>query len=357
MRRFVVSLLAAFLFLLVLGWLARERISLSLAERIIARNLATSVLDDLPDGLHVALCGAGSPLPDPDRSGPCVAVIAGEKLFIVDTGSGSSRSLARMRIPQGRIDAILLTHFHSDHIDGLGELLMQRWVNGTRSEPTPVHGPRGVEQVVSGFNRAYAQDGVHRVAHHGEKVAPASGAGGIPRPFATPGEGTGQPVLEEDGLTITAFRVEHEPVRPAVGYRFDYGGRSLVVSGDTAKSANLQKFAEGVDVLVHEALSPRLVALIRNGAARAGRENIEKVAVDIVDYHTSPVEAAEIARDAGARHLVFYHVVPPLPIAPLAGVYLDGVDKVYEGGVTLGRDGTFVSLPSGSDAIELTDLL
>jgi ribonuclease Z len=284
-------------------------------------------------------------------------VIAGGELYVVDSGSGSSRSLARMRIPQGRVEAVFLTHFHSDHIDGLGELMLQRWANGADESPTPVYGPRGVEQVVEGFNRAYAPDSSYRVAHHGEEVVPRSGAGGLARPFATPTDGEGRVVLEADGLRVTAFRVDHQPVDPAVGYRFDYRGRSILLSGDTQKSYNLRSFAEGVELLVHEALSPQLVALIERAAAGAGRTNIEKITADIVDYHTSPVEAAEIARDVGAKHLLYYHIVPPLPLAPLEEVFLDGVDEVYQGPVTIGRDGTFLSLPADSDAIEEKNLL
>jgi ribonuclease Z len=341
---------------LAIAYAQRGAIALRLAERVVARNLATSQLDALPDGLHVVLCGAGSPLPDPRRSGPCVAVIAGQELYIVDAGSGASRSLARMRIPQGRIDAVLLTHFHSDHIDGLGELLLQRWANGASDSPTPVYGPPGVDGVVAGFNRAYAADARYRVAHHGPDTVPPSGAGGRARPFGTPALGEGRVVLESNGLRITAFRVDHTPVDPAVGYRFDYRGRSVVLSGDTRKSANLESFAEGVDLLVHEALSRELVALIERGAAAAGRANIEKIAEDIVDYHTSPVEAAEIARDARVGNLVYYHIVPPLPLAPLEAVFLEGVDDVFDGPVTVGRDGTWVSLPADSDAIEVNNI-
>jgi ribonuclease Z len=357
MRRFLVALLALIAIAAAIGIVFRRPLALFLAERVIARNMGASLLDEVPDGLHVALCGAGSPLPDPDRSGPCVAVIAGRRLYVIDSGSGSSRSLARMRLPQGHVAAVFLTHFHSDHIDGLGELMLQRWVNGAHDSPMPVYGPSGVEAVVEGFNRAYDQDSIYRVAHHGEGVVPRAGAGGSARPFATPADGEAIVVLEVDGLRVTAFRADHRPVEPAVGYRFDYAGRSLLVSGDTRKSANLSRFAEGVDLLVHEALSPELVALIERGASTAGRANIEKIAADIIDYHTTPMEAAAIARDASAGYLLYYHIVPPLPLAPLEEVFLEGVDEVYEGPVTIGGDGTFLSLPAGSDAVVVKDLL
>jgi ribonuclease Z len=326
-------------------------------ERVVASNLATDLLHELPDGLHVALCGAGSPLPDPGRSGPCTAVMAGERLYLVDVGSGSSRVLSRMRIPQGRIEGILLTHFHSDHIDGLGALLLQRWANGSATAPTPVFGPEGVEQVVEGFDLAYRADHRYRVAHHGEEVMPASGAGAVARPFASPADGEGTVLIDEGGLEVTAFRVEHAPVEPAVGYRFDYKGRSVVVSGDTTKSANVQRFAEGVDLLVHEALAPHLVEVITSGAEAAGRDNLVRITRDILEYHTSPIEAAELARDAGVGHLLFNHIVPPLLLAPMEELFVEGVDDVYTGPFTIGRDGTLVELEAGSESIEVRELL
>jgi ribonuclease Z len=345
------------LLLALVGYALRTTITLRLMERLVASNMQTDLMAELPDGLHVALCGAGSPLPDPNRSGPCTAVIAGDRLFVVDSGSGSSRILSRMRIPQGRIEGILLTHFHSDHIDGLGELLLQRWVNASNDTPVPVHGPDGVEQVVDGINAAYAQSRRYRTAHHGEKVAPTSGAGATGHPFPEPADGEVAVLVDDGGLRITAFRVEHAPVDPAVGYRFDYKGRSVLISGDTDKSANLQHFAEGVDLLVHEALAPQLVMRLHEGARAAGRENLAKITHDILDYHASPVEAAEVARDADVGFLLYNHIVPPLLLSPMEDIFLEGVSEIYEGPIAIGTDGTLIRMDAGSDSIELSELL
>lgn len=333
----------------------RAQFATSLMSRVAGQNMARDAIAELGDGLHVVLCGAGSPLPDPERSGPCVAVIAGNAFVVVDAGAAAARNIARLGLPTGRIEAVLITHFHSDHIDGLGELMMQRWVGAAHVEPLPVVGPPGVALVVDGFDAAYRLDAGYRTAHHGESVAPPGGAGGDARAFALPADGEGPVVWRSGDLEVRAFRVQHEPVAPAVGYRFDYQGRSLVVSGDTVKSPNLEARAKGVDLLVHEALSPELVARMNAAATAAGRTNLAKITADIPDYHTSPVEAAEIARAAGVGHLLFYHVVPPLPVPGLDRVFLAGVSQAFDGGVTLGRDGTLVSLPSGSDAIEVDE--
>lgn len=356
MKRVIMVAVAALLGVGVIAWLFQEHIVMRAMSRVAAQTMGSTLLDGLPKGLHVALCGAGSPLPDPARSGPCVAVIAGDRVFVVDSGSGGSKVLSRTRIPQGQIEAVLLTHFHSDHIDGLGELMMQRWVNGTHTAPLPVYGPPGVEKVVEGFNRAYELDHTYRVAHHGNATVPDSGGGGEARAFAVPEEGRDVVVLDGD-VKITAFRVEHDPIDPAVGYRFDHAGRSVVISGDTVRSANLERVAEGVDLLVHEALSMEMVQALTEAARAAGRDNLVKITADILDYHTSPVDAARSAQAAGARSLLFYHIVPPLLLRPMQGIFLRGVEEAYDGPFTIGIDGTLVSLPAGSGAIEVSELL
>lgn len=323
-------------------------------QRQVARSLSGEAFREMTGGLNVVICGAGSPMPDPTRAGPCVAVIAGERVMIVDAGSGAVRNLAPMGVPVGQITDVFVTHFHSDHVDGLGELMLQRWGNGAHTAPLPVHGPAGVEDVVAGFNQAYAHDFKYRVAHHGEKIIPPGGAGGVAVPFAPPAEGQGTVVLEAAGLTVTAFLVNHAPIAPAVGYRFDYRGRSVVISGDTVKSANLQRFATGADVLLHEALNPELVGILTRGAAQAGAANIEQITRDILNYHTTPVEAAQVAQAAGVKQLVFYHVVPPLPLRLLERRFVKGVAEIFHGGVTVGRDGTWIRLPRDSDAVEVS---
>ncbi len=351
----VAAVLAAVLYAM------RERIALGLMAGVIERNMAADPLGELSEGLHVGLCGAGAPMADNARGGPCAIVIAKQgdmtQAFVVDAGTGGVRTLQQMMLPVGAIDGVLLTHFHSDHIDGLGELAMQRWVNKAATSPLPVYGPTGVERVVNGFNEAYAYDFVHRTDHHGEDIVPSSGAGMAAVAFAEPVDGEAPVVVDHDGLKITTFKVDHTPVSPAVGYRFDFMGRSIVISGDTVKSDNLIRFAKDADLLMHEALSPTLVSLITDGARKAGRDNIAKITVDILDYHTYPVQAAEAAQEAGVDMLVFHHIVPPLPLAPLEDVFMEGVSDAYDGPAVIAVDGDFWSLPAGSDDINHSERL
>lgn len=332
----------------------QDKIVLNLMSKAVEKNFSSNLLDNLPDGLHVVLCGAGSPLPDPKRSGPCTAVIAGKQIYIVDSGAGSSENLTMFKVPQGEISGVLLTHFHSDHIDGLGELLMQRWVNASNTMPLPVYGPTGVEKVVEGYNTAYAQDQLYRIAHHGADTIIPSGAGGQAQPFQTPKSGTLLPIVEKDGLSISALLVDHSPINPAVGYRFDYKGRSVVVSGDTSKSSNLQALSNNIDLLVHEALNHTMVKNITQAAQKAGRPRMVKITTDILDYHTSPVEAAEIARDANVGHLLFTHIVPSLPFSPMEKLFAKGVDDIYAGEFTVGQDGTMVNLEANKKTIKVS---
>lgn len=352
MKKITIGLVVVVVVLGGIYQFAGDRIAMRMMARIVETNLSGAPLDALEDGLHVVLCGAGSPLPDPVRSGPCVAVVAGKNVYIVDVGSGSPRVLAQAGILPGRVNALLLTHFHSDHIDSLGELAMQRWAGGHNATPLPVYGPPGVEQIVQGFNLAYQQDFQYRIDHHGADTVIPSGKGSVAHRFEVPADGAGEVIIEQDGVKITALRVGHDPVYPAVAYRFDYKGRSTLVSGDTVKSANLQQFSQGVDLLVHEALAPHMTAVMTNAAKTAGIKHMAKITVDILDYHTTPVEAAEIARDAGVGHLLYYHIVPALPIKPMEKVFLRGVDEVFDR-VTIGRDGTRVSMPAANDSISV----
>ena len=243
-----------------------------LMYRAALHKMTADPIAELPDGLHLAVCGAGSPLADPDWSGPCLAVIAGRTVLVVDAGEGGARNLQRMGIPPGRIAAVFLTHFHSDHIDGLGELAMLRWTTGSHHEPLPVYGPPGVERVVDGFNAAYALDAGYRTAHHGPEVAPPSGAGARAMTFPVPQAGESEVVWQDEAAASgIGLRGRSCPATPAVGYRVDYGGRSLVISGDTRPSPEVARAAAGADLLVHEALSDTLVGVL-NRAATAPAE-------------------------------------------------------------------------------------
>ncbi|TFH20152.1 MAG: MBL fold metallo-hydrolase [Myxococcales bacterium] len=293
--------------------------------------------------------------PDRDRAASCTAVIAGGKLWLVDVGPGSWENVQLWRLPRAALGGVLLTHFHSDHIGELGEVSMQSWVAG-RESPLAVYGPPGIEAVVNGFNQAYAADSSYRVAHHGAAFMPPAAVGMVPVTVAADDGAIGAEVLEMDGLRITAFRVDHRPVDPAYGYRFDYGGRSVVVSGDTKRSESLARNSRGADVLVHEAVAAHIVKRLSAKLEERGAARWAKLTSDILDYHTTPAEAAQVAGEAGARVLVLTHLVPPVPNAVARWMFRQGMEVPPGTDVVFGVDGTYVKLEAGTTKIGVTTL-
>jgi ribonuclease Z len=340
----------------VLGLLAysqRATILTRVMERGLETRMDANIVDTFEDGLHLALCGAGGPMPAPNASGPCVVVVAGKQVFVVDAGTDGLRNIARMGYQTANIEGVFLSHFHSDHIDGLGEMATIRWASGANTSPLPVYGPEGVQRIVDGFNTAYSLDAQYRHAHHGDTVAPLSGAGMIAETFSKPAPGELVTVYSNDDLKIEALSVDHSPVEPAVGYRFTYKDRSLLITGDTIKLADIEQFARGVDLLVHEALAPNLVGMMHDAAAKSGNQIMAKITEDILTYHATPVEAAETARDAGVGHLLYYHIVPPLVFPGQDILYLNGAQDIFPD-YTIGQDGVSFSLPTGSKEIIVT---
>ncbi|MBW2315158.1 MAG: MBL fold metallo-hydrolase [Deltaproteobacteria bacterium] len=321
--------------------------------RVIGTALARNQVPFRGDALSALLCGSSGPLPHATRAGPCVAVSAGGRTFVVDVGRATANRAALLGLDFASVGGVLLTHFHSDHIQDLGEWNLQTWVAG-RAAPLRVFGPPGVEGVVAGFAQAYELDTGYRTAHHGADLLPPA-VGALEAHIVAGPEATGasEVVLDEGGLRITAFAVDHNPVKPAYGYRFDYQGRSVVVSGDTALDPRVIEAARGADVLFHEAQANHIVERIGVAAAAADRPRLAKIMSDIPDYHTSPSEAAEIANAAGVKLVVFYHLTPPPPVRLVEQIYARDVDGVRNDGWLLGDDGLLVELPVGSDEVEV----
>lgn len=297
------------------------------------------VFDD--DGLKVFFCGTGSPLPSAKRAQTCTAVIAGDRFFLVDAGTGSFENVQAAGLPAARLAGVLLTHFHSDHIGDLSEVNLGSWVTA-RPAPLAIYGPAGVERIVAGENEAFALDADYRIAHHGKGVVPPRSKGMVAQAFDGSAPVT---VLDENGLKITVFPVKHDPIVPAVGYRFDYQGRSVVVSGDTAYSDSLVAAAKGADVLIHEAQANHMVAKMQRAAAATGNAALAKIFGDIQDYHTTPVEAARVANEAGAGWLILTHLTPAPDNAVAKRIFLRGVEAVRPSNVHLAEDRLLVTLP------------
>ena len=348
--KYVISALITLLIALILSRPGfRAKLGERLYKKAATKQLAYDVIADIDDGLHVALCGTGSPMPDTSRMGPCTAVIAGKRLFVVDIGAGASRNFGSMGLPSARSEAVLLTHFHSDHIGGLNDFLIQRWANTGATSPLPVYGPKGVEKVMNALNTAYSFDQQYRVKHHGD-IMPASGFGGTPMTFDL-GDNRQVILMDDNGLKITAFGVDHGGIAAAVGYRFDYKGRSVVISGDTAPSKNLEKHAKNADILVHEAINENMIDIMTDAFTAQNNPRLATIFQDVMEIHTTPVQAATSAANANVKMLVLSHIVPPAPSKMLNAFYLDGTANLFKGKIILGQDGMMFSLPANSTEI------
>ncbi|MCE2873983.1 MAG: MBL fold metallo-hydrolase [Xanthomonadales bacterium] len=348
------------------------RLSPTLQNAVIERGARAQVSrpDPLPpdsDSLRVLLCGTSSPMPARDAAKSCTIIAAGEQIFLIDIGPEASENLALWRVPVTRIEHVFLTHFHSDHIGELGEFNFMGWAQGRR-QPLQVHGPEGVEQVVDGFNTVYALDSGYRHAHHdhGKGLMPPVAAVmqsrliGLARTGEAP-QGRSAVVFEQGGVKVTAIEVDHRPVTPAFAYRFDYRGRSVVISGDTTFYPPLVAAARGADVLVSEAEAHHMLETVAGVIETGGDGRLAGVLRDTTDYHLTPVQAAQLANEAGVRELVFTHIAPPIPWRALPFDFIEvpwlrGVSEVRKSGVHLGHDGMLITLPADGGAVQFSRL-
>lgn len=339
MKRLIVAGLGLLLLIGTTGYVLRGPLIDAVVAQRSAATLTRVDRSTLTDGqLHVWLCGTAAALPDPDRAGPCTAIVAGGQFVLIDAGPGSWRVVDGLNLPVAALSAVLITHLHSDHIGELGEAIQQSWIAG-RSEPLPVYGPPGIDHVVNGFAQAYGADVGYRVTHHDDAYMPhaaaAASANVLPLPVGT----DRSPVFERDGLSVSVFRVDHAPVDVAYGYRIEYRGRVVVVSGDTKPSASVRRNAQGADLLLHEALDTRLTERASEQATSLGMSRVAKLALDVGNYHTTPIQAAQIAADAGVQKLVLTHVFPPLPNAVARRLFMAGTAEMFAGERVLGEDG------------------
>lgn len=265
--------------------------------------------------MQVILLGTGFPRPDPERAGPATAVVVGEKVFIVDAGRGVVLRLAATEFKLKQVEAVLLTHLHSDHTSGLPDLFTSTWIFG-RETPLELYGPKGTKTIAKALLQYFKED-IH-IRRDMTEMQPAEGAKINVHEIR---EGV---VYQDADVTITAFEVDHRPVEPAFGYRFDSRGKSIVISGDTRPSENLIRHAAGVDVLVHEVYLPEYLDKV----------DTPEIAARPKHYHTSPEEVGDVAQRAGVKLLVLTHLVPSNEDKAI----VERVSKRFNGKVVAGKD-------------------
>ena len=262
-----------------------------------------------PDILRITILGSGvGPPVNLTQFGPATLVEAGGKRLLFDCGRGATFRLVQAGIPLKTVTTVFLTHLHSDHVVQLPDLLLTGWVGQPgRATPLRVWGPEGTASMMANLERAFEFD-----IHVRRDIDERFSSEGIRIESHDIGEGV---VFEEDGVKVTAFVVDHDPVKPALGYRVDYRGRSVVLSGDTRVSENLVKFAQGVDVLVHEAVDPDF---LRSNAGNP------VIAEHVISHHTTGEDAGRVFTRIAPRLAVFSH-------APARKELLDQARRTYAG--------------------------
>ena len=283
--------------------------------------------------LDLTILGTGSPVHAPHRYGNAQVISGGGVNILVDVGWGATVRLFQSQItPQG-VDAVFVTHLHSDHTTDFADLLVMGWVGG-REKPLPVWGPTGTAKMVAAYRSALDEDTKFRFAHHGDKlpsIGPAAEVTEIevgiePQVVATIGD-----------ITVKAFEVDHRPVMPAYGFRFEREGKSIVISGDTNPCPGLSNGAKDADVLVVDSMNKKMMAQLEQRLIGIGNPKQAALLEDAHSYHASLEEGAETAQKAGVKHLVFSHVLPPITDDQVP-MFIDGLDKIFTGKMTVTKD-------------------
>lgn len=274
----------------------------------------------------VTLLGTGAPVPSMERFGPSILVEAGGQKLLFDCGRGAAQRLWQLKIPLGKIDALFLTHLHSDHIVGIPDVWLTGWipaVYGRRELPLQVLGPTGTKDMMDNLVKAFSWDISTRAK---EKNKTDSGALVIAKDIR---EGV---IWENKEIKITPFTVRHSDfIDSALGYKIEYAGRTLVLSGDTRYSENLIRYSKGADVIIHEV-----------AAANEQTMQTSPLVNQILGFHTSPEEAGKVFEQTKPKLAVYSHIVlltaePSIPPPTINEVILR-TKKTYSGAVEAGED-------------------
>jgi ribonuclease Z len=274
---------------------------------------------------RVTLLGTGVPIPSPDRFGPSTLVEAGDQKFLIDAGRGATIRLYQLKVPIGRIDVQLLTHYHSDHTSCLPDVWLTGWLEshfGTRKTPYRVIGPTGAKRLMENIERAYADDIKIRVA---DEKLPLSGIATDVSEYDRDGL-----VYEKNGVKVIAFEVDHgDVIKPCYGYRIEYGGRVAVFSSDTRYNHNVIKYGAGADLLVHEVASARPELMKEAYVQR------------IIGHHTTPREAGQVFALTKPKLAAFTHIVQlgsDKIAPPTVDDMLAETREIYGGPLVAGED-------------------
>lgn len=287
--------------------------------------LSPALLNQEKKPTRIILLGTkGGPRVAEGRSNSATLILINDIPYIVDCGYGTSRQLVTAGVALNRLRYVFITHHHSDHNLELGPLIYNAWITG---QPIRVdlYGPPGLKNMTSDFFNYLKFDIDTRIEDEG-RPDPRNLV--VAHEFDKPGF-----VLTNDDVKVTTCLVPHPPIKQAYAYRFDAKDRSVVISGDTAYSPELAKFAKGVDVLVHEIMYlPAVEALVRR------LPNAKRLREHLMASHTLPEDVGKIAAQAEVKTLVLSHFVPPDDPNTADENWMEGVRKHFKGRIVVGKD-------------------
>lgn len=313
---------------------------------VIKRGLAQSMIASIePDTFEVHFCGTGIPRFSPHRNQSCLLVIAGSQVLLFDAGQNALWSMEAMKSPWMHIDTIFLTHLHSDHISGVGEVIQNGWAIGRR-HAIDVFGPPQTRKVIDSFRALYEPDIRDRSRTLGyEDVAEAAPhLWGTVQEIAIRDEEL-HTVYNRDGVTVNAFLVDHLHWEPSYGYRVEYKNKVLVLSGDTRPTERIVQNSSGADVLVHEAFNLDIMKIVARASEELSLSTGPEVINEIANAHTDTKSLASIAERAQVKKLFITHLIPPIPPNAIAeAFFIKGMSNIYKGKITVARDGMRVHL-------------
>jgi ribonuclease Z len=299
----------------------------------------------LHDGkLHVFLLGTGSPEVEMQnvRKPACLAIIADGQVLLFDAGEGAMQTMAGLGLPYELISNVFMTHWHSDHFGGLGQVMNDTWLHG-RNVPLNIWGPYGTKQVIEGLNKAYALDAVFRTATMPPGVLNPEIAGAVPHEVE--GSTGAVPVYSSGAIKVSAFLVDHAPVVPAFGYVITYHGAKIVISGDTCIFKSLEEQSKAADILVSEAYSHAINTEEMAADKVVGDDARVAVLKDLSKYHADTLDLAKMAQRAGVKHLFITHLVPPVDTTSEAKQhFIEGMSDFYKSEIVVTDDGDQIEL-------------
>ncbi|THD68855.1 MBL fold metallo-hydrolase [Robertkochia marina] len=287
------------------------------------------------EGITVVMVGTGTPLPG-ERAQTGTAIFANGYFFLFDIGAGVVQQCENSQLPLDQLNGVFLTHYHSDHMLDLPNVINRSWALG-RAHELNIYGPTGLNRVVKGANDFLAIENQYRVDHHGPEIMDISKVDGIAKEFSI-SENEEVLVFDQDGVKVTAFDVNHDPIRPAVGYVIEYQAKKVVLSGDTAKNEMVEKMAQNCDLLIHEVMLMDVQEILSETLANNDYPRRSEIVHDIQNYHTSPSEVAAIANNAGVKKLVLNHLAPAPENWFITRLYKKEL-KAFDGPFHLAKEG------------------